>query len=441
MNDSETRREPGGEPSGGSGEAPLGAPYGLRPHPLRPFILGELHSRPFQLVAAPRTILQLAFLAESGPDQDAATVGQLARSRGLSGPDPEARHFAMNWGPGRLRWERHTEFTTWTWDAPSPADLDEPVRGHPFGDAFRGPGALVAAIRLDLCPGPSGEAELARFHPTSLCYSVMDGGTARAATDFRQDADGFTRILVFDDGLGEARAGALTQRLIEVETYRTLTLLGLPVAQRLAPALGRIEGELARITAEMRKPEGRDSHVLLDELIALSANLEADAVASLYRFAASRAYDEIVAQRLGVIGEQAIPGYETWQIFLSRRMGPAVRTCRAVENRQADLSRKLARAADLLRTRVDVELERQNRDLLKSMEQRTRQQLRLQQTVEGLSVAAVSYYVVGLLSYFAKGLESYAPEFDPALLAAAAVPPVMLAVWLLVRRIRRAHAE
>ncbi|MGQ7793843.1 DUF3422 family protein [Faunimonas sp. B44] len=422
-------------------EASLGAPYGFTPHPLRPFVLGELHSRPFQLVSPPRTILQLAFLSEGTLDQDLAIVAQLARSRGLSGPDSTARHFAMNWGEGRLRWERHSEFTTWTYDAPAPRNLDDPVRGHPFGDAFRTPGPLISAIRLDLCPGETDETALRRFHPTSLCYSRMDGGKARAASDFRQDADGFSRILVFDDGLGEARAGALTQRLIEIETYRTLALLGLPVAQRLAPALARIEAELARITGEMREIGGEASNVLLDELIALAADLEADAVSSLYRFAASRAYDEIVTQRLGVVAEQAIPGYETWHIFLLRRMGPALRTCRAVEARQADLSRKLSRAADLLRTRVDVELERQNRDLLKSMEQRTRQQLRLQQTVEGLSVAAVSYYIVGLVAYSAKGFEKLAPGLDPALVAALAVPPVMLAVWWVVRRIRRAHKD
>lgn len=268
----------------------------------------------------------------------------------------------------------------------------------------------------------------------------MDGGLASAATDFRQDSDGLTRILILDDGLGPARAGALSQRLIEIETYRTLALLGLPEAQRLGPGIMRIEDEMATITAQMRDEKGRDSEHLLAELIALAADLEAGAAASLYRFGASRAYDEIVAQRINIVGEQPISGHETWSGFLKRRLAPAMRTCRAVEDRQAGLSGKLARTANLLRTRIDVELERQNRDLLQSMNRRARLQLRLQQTVEGLSIAAVSYYVVGLINYLAKGLAEAGLPVDPTIATALAVAPVMLLIWWIVRRIRRTHA-
>jgi uncharacterized membrane-anchored protein len=195
-----------------------------------------------------------------------------------------------------------------------------------------------------------------------------------------------------------------------------------------------------RITGSLQSGAAA-SAALLDELIALSAELEAEAVATLYRFGASRAYDEIVTQRLDVVGETAISGHETWTGFLSRRLAPAMRTCRTVQERQESLSQKLARAADLLRTRVDVELEHQNRDLLQSMNRRAQLQLRLQQTVEGLSVAAVSYYVVGLIAYLAKGAEQTGVRIDPSLIAAMSVPFVVLAVAWTVRRIRRGHAD
>ena len=269
----------------------------------------------------------------------------------------------------------------------------------------------------------------------------MDGGLAAAATDFRQDGDGFTRIVVIDRGLGPARAGALTQRLIEIETYRTLALLGLPEAQRLAPKLGRIEAELARIAAALHAGT-IESASLLDELIALSAELEADSVATLYRFGASRAYDEIVSQRLEVLQETANPRLRNVGRVPERAgMAPAMRTCRTVSERQETLSEKLARAADLLRTRVDVELEQQNRDVLQSMNRRAKLQLRLQQTVEGLSVAAVSYYVVGLISYLAHGAEDAGGHVDPTIVAAVSVPFVVLLIALIVRRIRRRNGE
>lgn len=141
-----------------------------------------------------------------------------------------------------------------------------------------------------------------------------------------------------------------------------------------------------------------------------------------------------------MLNEAPVSGYETWATFLQRRLAPAMRTCRSVEERQANLSRKLTRAATLLRSWVDVEMEKQNRDLLASMNRRAEMQLRLQQTVEGLSVAAISYYVVGLISYLVKGVHLF-PGFSPEAITAAAVPVAVLVMWLLVRRIRRRHVQ
>ena len=160
---------------------------------------------------------------------------------------------------------------------------------------------------------------------------------------------------------------------------------------------------------------------------------------ALYRFGASRAYNEIVQTRLAIIGERKVDALPTWSSFLARRMQPAMRTCATAEERQARLSEKLARAANLLRTKVDVELERQNRDLLKSMNERTRLQLRLQTTVEGLSVGAVSYYVVGLFAYLMKGPHEEGLPVDETLATALFVPVAVLGIWWLVRRIRRRH--
>jgi uncharacterized membrane-anchored protein len=229
------------------------------------------------------------------------------------------------------------------------------------------------------------------------------------------------------------------ERLIEVETYRTLALLGLPEAQRHAPPIAASERRLVEVTEEMRRTNDLASnHKLLDELTALAAEVEAGAAASVFRFGASRAYEEIVEQRLQTIGERKVGGLPTWTSFLARRMKPASRTCVTVENRQSSLSLKLARAANLLRTRVDVELEQQNQELLKSMNARTRLQLRLQTTVEGLSVAAITYYVVGLFGYLVKAAhDSGRMMTEPSIVTAAFVPIAALAIWWTVRRIRK----
>ena len=191
----------------------------------------------------------------------------------------------------------------------------------------------------------------------------------------------------------------------------------------------------------MRAGASDETEKLLDEITGLAGELEADAASSLYRFGASRAYYEIVRDRLEALNEQPVTGYDTWDSFLERRVAPAMRTCRSVEERQANLSRKLSRAATLLRTKVDVAVERQNRDLLQSMNTRARLQLRLQQTVEGLSVAAVSYYVVGLIGYIAKGAGLDRLGVSDSIVTAVAVPVVVIVLWLVVRRIRKRHRD
>jgi uncharacterized membrane-anchored protein len=303
------------------------------------------------------------------------------------------------------------------------------------------PGPAIVALDLHLVADADGKIAVERlFDRASLAVAENSDGLALFATDFQPDPAGFVRIVVLDRGLGPERAGALVQRVIELETYRTLALLGLPEAQRLAPSIGRIESRLAEVTEEMRRTDQlTDNHRLLDELTALAAELEAGAAASLFRFGASRAYHEIVHLRLQTIGERKVGGLPTWSSFLARRMAPAMRTCITTEERQASLSRKLARAANLLRTRVDVALEQQNRDLLQSMNARTRLQLRLQTTVEGLSVAAISYYVVGLFGYLMKGLHDEGVPVNVTLASALFVPVAVLTIWWTMRRIRRRH--
>lgn len=420
---------------------------GLVPHPDRETILAEVHARPFAPIETPRRLLHFAFLtdaAQAAADRDA--LARFCSERGVTPPAEGAKHHRARVADTGLRWEQHSEFTTYSWELPSPersafvptaTDLQHPMHELPQ------PGPHLVSIDLHLLTA-IGAGELdAIFDPASLAASLVDNASAIAATDFRVSAGGFVRILLLDRELTSSRSGALTQRLLEIETYRTLALLGLPQAQRIAPSVRATEETLVRIASTMTATEGLVSdNALLDEMTALAARLESEAASTNYRFGASRAYDNIVQQRLIAIGETPHAGWPTLAAFLSRRMAPAMRTCQMLQERQTDLSRKLARAANLLRTRVDVALEQQNRDLLAAMNERTRLQLRLQQTVEGLSVAAIGYYVVSLFGYLAKGAKDagFLP-IDVGMATALFVPIALIGVWSAVRRIRRGHSE
>ncbi len=421
----------------------------FRLHPQRVAVLGEVHARPFTRLTAPLGVLRFAFLNHG----DEAAVDRrnfvaFCDRHGLAAPEASAKHHQVAIGPILLRWEQHSEFATFTWiwsNADSAArkfgevsdELSKLMRAIPQA------GELLVALKLEV-EQTSAAVDRAEqlFDRSSLAMVKVRSGPAIVASDFRTDEEGFVRILVCNEGLSPGRLGALVQRVLEIETYRTLALLGLPVAIELAPAVDRIGRGLVEVLEEMQGAEGlKLNNHLLGELTALAASLERGVAGSLFRFGASRAYNELVQSRLAIIEGGEIGGYPTWSSFLARRMAPAMRTCATMEDRQANLSIRLARAADLLRTRVDVELEEQNRDLLRSMNERTKLQLRLQSTVEGLSVAAIGYYVVSLFGYIAKGAHDFGLHVEPSLATAAFVPVAVGVIWIIIHNIRMRHLK
>ncbi len=228
------------------------------------------------------------------------------------------------------------------------------------------------------------------------------------------------------------------QRLFEIETYRMLALLALPLARRHGPELSRSGARLTEMTARLAAIEGlEDERRLLGELTRMSAEIEDMAATASYRFAAARAYDALVRRRVAELRETRFEGMQTIGEFLERRLAPAMATCEAVAARLEARSDRVSRASQLLRTRIDIALEAQNGELLRSMDRRARLQLRLQQTVEGLSVAAISYYLVGLVGYAAKALKAAGVALDADLVTGLSIPLVVGLVGFGVWRLRR----
>jgi len=233
------------------------------------------------------------------------------------------------------------------------------------------------------------------------------------------------------------QAGHSMQRLLEIDTYRMMALLALPVAQSLTPWLNDAERELARITESLVDSNEASEPELLDRLTRLEAEIESRESAQHYRFTAAAAYYELVQRRIDELREERIRGLQTFREFTERRLAPAMNTCRSVSARLESLSQRVARATQLLNTRVDLTRERQNQQLLETMNRRAEAQLRLQQTVEGLSAAAITYYVVGLVGYAAKGLASAGVPLHVELVMALSIPVVAVVAVLGVRHVRK----
>ncbi|MBB4197491.1 Egg lysin [Rhodoblastus sphagnicola] len=426
-------------------EANLGA-SAFEQHALRAKILGELHARPTRPLESPARILHFGFLLDAGQaEADREAVVAAALSRGLPGPDPQARQYRVEMAGVSLTWERHGEFVTHSWEFsgaeseklldPPPAALMQKVQLLPQ------PGPLLVAADLHIIAGDVEPAKLGDlFDPLQPAVSEANHGRALIASDFAPDTFGFVRIVIVNRSMPAIAAGRLAQRLLEIETYRTLALLGLPEAQRLGPSMRAIEAKLPNLLAALNHSQGvAQNRRLLDDITGLAAQLETDAALSLYRFGATHAYNDLVLERLESIDETTLPDYPSFNGFLTRRLQPAIRTCFNVESRQADLSRKLSRAAELLRTRVDTEVEQQNGDLLRQMGERVQLQLRLQQTVEGLSVAAITYYISSVLLKVLEGAHEAGAGLNPTVWTGAAIPFIAGFVWWTVRQIRKHH--
>lgn len=416
-------------------------------HALRAPLAEEIHARPPEAVQAPARASYVAVLIE--PEQRAKELSHLTalcEGLGVEPPPAGASHFRavfhMPHGSFRLKWERHGEFSGYTVIVTGISESPfQTVAATllPEGWLAALPGVTIAAAHAKLLAAPD-EARLAglleqAFGSQTVAAAEVADGAARVYTDFKLH-DGCTRFVLIDRQLTERQAGRTLQRLFEIEAYRMLALLALPIARKQGPRIVQIEAALATLTDGIAQGQG-DDEALLHELTRLAAEVESGLAASQFRFGACRAYEELVLRRIVELREQRLPGLPTIEEFMARRFRPAVATCATVSQRLHDLSERVAQASALLSTRVDIARERQNQALLASMDRRAKLQLRLQQTVEGLSVAAICYYVAGLVGYGAKALKAGGLPIDTDLLVGLSIPVVALAVMLAVRRARK----
>lgn len=417
-------------------------------HPLRENLIAELHARPFEPLRPPERISRLTLLSgEHGAAIDRNHVVELCRRYGMPTPDAAASFFSTSFADFRLRWERHTEFSTYTvfvhgaageaFSVPASDALPEDWRAAI-------PGQLMSAVHLELEARDDAKRlpeDLARlFAGRTVVGNRVANGAAIVWSDHHLHADGFGRILVRDLSMTERQAGRMIQRLLEIDAYRQLALLAHPLARAASPRVQKVDEGLAEIARQIALPAGADrpsDAALLERLSHLAAEIEKITAATSYRFGAARAYHDLINQRLSELRAERIEGLQTMGEFMERRFGPAMATCRSTEARQEALSQRVARVAGLLRARVEVEQEKQNQAVLDSMNRRAALQLRLQETVEGLSAVAISYYLVGLVGYGLKALKTAGLPIDIEIATGIAVPVVLGLVYLGLRRFRR----
>jgi uncharacterized membrane-anchored protein len=422
----------------------------LTAHPLREALHNEVHARPYEQMTAPLALSHLALLT---PDGTASRehLHRLLSARHLPLPASSASHLSVDMGGVRLRWEQHTEFQTYTfWRALGLGQngfVDTAI-SHVSTEWIQTlPGEWLVGLHVVVVPPEQEEGEgthsLAKseLDETSLVGATITEGQAQMYTDFRLHADGFGRQIVSVNSMNPRRLGRTVQRLLEIETYRMMALLGLPVAREVAGTLHHAERDLADVAGQIRSAARSEEPELLRQLTQLAGRVESLYANTHARFSASSAYFELVQRRVSELREERHAGLQTLGEFLDRRLGPAMQTCAWAGRRQQALSERISRISNLLRTRVEIEQQQSSQDLLDTMNRRQKAQMLLQTAVEGLSVAAVTYYGAGLVAYVAKGTNSLGLGVRPDLVVAFSIPLIALAVWGGVRRLHRQAQE
>ncbi|MGB0467137.1 MAG: DUF3422 family protein [Pontibacterium sp.] len=422
--------------------------YGLATHPLRDALYAELHSRPFHVIPSPSRVTYLAVLPG---EMDSAEPFQHFQSLyghfGQDAPAEDSVCYEADFGTLRVRREKHMEFTSYVFVNLATAQCADPfsctgLTQVPELWLKNLPGTVVAAFHVaveDARQQPEPDLPVVKgfFEGMRLVGSSPQGGSAHVWTTFQLHSDGFGRFLIYNKKMSDSQLGRLTQRVMEIETYRLMALLGLPLARQYSSELTAMDRRLAETTSGLAAKGDLDERLLLGKLTDMAAWVEACRAQTTFRFSATKAYHELVLNRLSELREDEVSGHLTVTEFMTRRLTPAVRTCESIGERLENLSRRIDRVSDMMRTRVELSIQGQNQDLLASMDRRSRIQLMMQHTVEGLSVAAISYYTVGLLKFLMDALYDGGLVFDKSLALGISVPVVILLVWLATRKIHK----
>jgi uncharacterized membrane-anchored protein len=419
----------------------------VKSHPQRQQIADEVHARPFQQLSSPLKVMHFAVMnAEYSTEDILRSVSALYEVCGAQPLAENATFGFQDVGQLSLRWEAHNEFYTltfyyrgeeqnWQQSIPGiPQDWSEQI----VGELITGVQILVRAPQGEagsLCEGPILDDI---FAGNQVIGSQVMRKAATLWTDFKAQGEfGLDRILLQDNHLHDYQCGRLIQRLCEIDTYRAVALLGLSPARFAMKQVTTLGSELSVVTNHLSNLGVGEESEALSALMTMAAKVEEISAETAHRFSASEAYYAVVKMRISELDETRIEGLQTIEQFIERRVDPAMRTCKAASMRLDRISQRIARASNLLRSKIDLSTEQKVHDLLSSMNKRTRRQLTLQAKLETFSIIVVTYYLFDLIDRTVHYLTSGKTEEMATNGLVYSLPAVVLGVWWYVRRVTK----
>jgi uncharacterized membrane-anchored protein len=412
----------------------------------------EWHARPNISLAVPCRCTHMVIQhGAGGADRAHAELGDLCAHYSQSPPATASRFHILEAGSCLVKWENHTEATSYTIlvagnsqppFAESAVDFLDPKERQSLHDRMF-VGVQVEVLKNDDANDPHGYERAKALLGAPVVYGGwMAGRRAVVWSSFRLEARGFVRLVIIDHGMEEEQLGRILQRLLDMESYRMLAMRALPAAREVMATIQELEPQLDAVMHDLAEHNDEPARErALQQITGIAARVEQLACAHAARFTGARAYADIVGRRAEEVREEILDDHQRYTNFLQRALVPAMRTCEAAEQRTRDLAARVNRATSLLTTMVDMQQTRQSHGILESMMARTNMQLRLQQAVEGFSIFAISYYAVGMIKYTLDAAKGLGMPVDSSIVAGISAPVVFAGVYLSVRAVRKRLAR
>lgn len=403
-------------------------------HPLRKRLHNELHSRPSIYFDGPAHVYH--FVLTDADDTWHALLLHVD-PQACSRVDEISPHGFMSFETGTLKWEKHTEFFTMTLVMPYCGEYNRwPELPEALGSILAEyQTSIITAIQILVENESEWAGDVSKYGMTDPAGSNIGGGDATAWSDFKLCKRDLTRVLLLNRRLNAYRLGRMVRRFLEIETYRMMASLTLPLAQSVSVQVTLYDKELARLSDRNSDMDSNNAQSLLADISVLSANIVRTTVHSRQRFSATEAYSRIVFERIGELRETHVGDCQRLGVFIERRFRPTVRYCAATDQRLCSLGQNVANLGDLLQARVQVEVEQQNCEILSSLNSRAQAQIKIQKAVEGLSIIAITYYVLSLVKILYEAMRNVGVYLPVKSATLAASPLIILIILFVTRRV------
>ena len=425
----------------------------------------ELHARPYIKLGNNLRTFHFAYLIKENDEKKSWNyLDKFLRKINFQKlPNESSKYWVAEGKDLTVRYECHTEFISLTLIYPN--KIENKNKPKLFDENFLNllpieflenfPGDHFLSTWIEMVPSNFNfrpiDIEDFFYHDNFAGSNVAEDG-ANVFMSFKSDrtdflGSGFRRVFIQNKNLRTRRTGRLLQRIVELETYQVLSLLGLPQVRQETSNLSNLEKQITEITKSVSKTAKKnlnkksidypDYQQDLNELSYVVAKIEEIDSSTNYRLSATAAYYKLVEQRIQDLREERLESFQTSYEFLSRRLQPAIRTTEAFSRRLESLATRAQRADNLVRTQIEMGVQIQNKNLLESMELRARAQLRLQETVESLSIVAITYYIVGLLSTLVDPINFDEFFISKTVFLALCVPIILILIWYIAKMVRK----